>query len=381
LTTTKRKASDLKAMDGHRNYYTSPAGYIYYKDPQTPKFSTGEKTIGRARREVERKKLEIAGTAKAEIDRKLNGITNPLLKTFWDELVADKAKESAPSTIVKYGVSWDHGFGEYWANKTALDLLDDKNIQGFKEWYLENKPTRHAEKTVVHFGLLCKFLLKKKVIPRLPDLEALKNLDAVVAKTARRKKVGRVYDEESEVKPMLKAARSAIFDGRNATRMTLALLLGVRRGMRIDEILSLKKNQIDFEKHQLLVWSTKNHKWRRIPLTAGLEDACRAQLEFCADSEWLFPMITDPTRKTRPQVLDNLWFAVKREAAIRDWNVPLAARFHDLRHTAATRTADEGWPPLVACEMLDMSLDIYQKVYAKPSPDKVAEWARKTFGI
>ena len=43
--------------------------------------------------------------------------------------------------------------------------------------------------------------------------------------------------------------------------------------------------------------------------------------------------------------------------------------FHDIRRSFASMTADNGWPPLVACAILDMSLEIYQKVYCKVSED------------
>ena len=100
-------------------------------------------------------------------------------------------------------------------------------------------------------------------------------------------------------------------------------------------------------------------------------EAFQIQKQF-TDSVWVFPMPSDPTRHISSQVFDKVWFKCRSLAGV-------TGRYHDLRHTFATKTAEDGWPPVVACEVLDQSLAIYQKTYCKPSQESKTKWMLKTF--
>lgn len=378
--TDVKRFSDIQAIPGHKNYYKSNrSGIIYYKDSTTPKFSTGESTIGRAKKVVETRKLGASGLSDSDVERKLLGITNPLIKSYWDELLEEKRPEISDSTMKKLGVSWNHGIKEFWGDKTISDITED-NVMKYKHWYLKNKGTRYAEKTIVHFKMVCKYILKKGVLLKLPDLTGLDDLDDLVSKLTRRKVAGRVYEEEAEVKVMLSTAQKISNKEYLNARAHLGILLGVRCGMRKMEAMCLKWENVDFKKRIIHVWSQKNHKWREVPMLDDILQAFTVQGVFTGvKSEWVFPMPSDRTKHITSQVFDKIWVAVKSKAKIKDWDTKNGARFHDLRHTFATRTAEDGWPPVAACKVLDMSLAIYQKVYAKPSTDKIAEMMKRTF--
>ena len=112
---------------------------------------------------------------------------------------------------------------------------------------LSNHPpaARHAKKMVVHMRYFIKWCFKQKVMLNLPDLEILDNLHDLVEKKANRKPVMRIYDEKTEVQPMIAAAKEI------STRALLMLLLGVRLGLRKNsEALSLTWNDVDLKRHR-----------------------------------------------------------------------------------------------------------------------------------
>ena len=144
--------------------------------------------------------------------------------------------------------------------------------------------------------------------------------------------------------------------------------------MRKMEAGKLKRESVDIQKKVLRVWSFKNHEWREIPLMPEVADAFKEHYKHVAKSPWVFPMVTDPERHCSSQILDKGWYEARELAGIRG-----RLRFHDLRHTFATRTAEENWPPILACEILDMSLSVYQNTYCKGSLAKKDQLLRKTF--
>lgn len=370
----KKRSSDLKAIPGHRNYYRSSSGIIYYKDAQLGKFSTGETTISRARKVVEKKKLEAGGKTEAMSKRSIMGVSNPMLSVLWGEMLAEISNDVIHSTLGNYNKDWKIVLSKFWGEKFVYDL-NDKNFIEFKSWYLENHKGRYARKTIVHFKKFCKWLQKKGFVRSLPDFSLLTAIHETTEKFAKREKVGRVYDEDSEIKPILAAAKKISSKESICAMTTLGILLGVRCGLRKMEAMKLKWENIDMKKKIIRVWSQKNHKWRSVPIIDEVMAALTVQSVFTAlGSTWVFPKFSNSKEHVSSQIFDKYWIRAKKAAKIGG-----RARFHDLRHTFATLTAEKGWPPVVACEVLDQSLDVYQKIYCHPSEESIAAMMARTF--
>ena len=135
-----------------------------------------------------------------------------------------------------------------------------------------------------------------------------------------------------------------------------ALQTGMRRG----EIFSLKWSQIDFNNGFIEVLKTKSGKARKIPISPRL-DLLLKEILATSNSEYVF--INSATNK--PYVdIKNAFSTVLEKANIKNF------RFHDLRHTAATRMTEMGIDLGVVQEILGHS-DIKTTMrYAHPVPER-----------
>lgn len=157
---------------------------------------------------------------------------------------------------------------------------------------------------------------------------------------------GKVYSRLEEVL-LLKNAKDDL---------RLQILMGIKMGMRVGEILKLKLSRIDFSERviRLTPVDTKTKMGRVVPIHPRVLRLLRKR-----SGEWLFP---SPSGRGSigHQGNKTAWATCKREAGV-------TGRFHDLRHTCATRMAERGVNPIMAARVLGMDLAVYDKVYCKPS--------------
>lgn len=124
------------------------------------------------------------------------------------------------------------------------------------------------------------------------------------------------------------------------------LILAVHTGLRRGEILQLKKSDVDFLRGAIYVRNTKNGKDRYVPVN----DVARAELlrlvERAGAQEYLFQNL-----KTKTYVKDfKRAFQKAREMA-----KLVNFRFHDCRHTFASRLAEQGVDAITIMELLGHS--------------------------
>jgi integrase len=108
-------------------------------------------------------------------------------------------------------------------------------------------------------------------------------------------------------------------------------------GMRLGELLDLRWGDVDFETRIVTVVHGKGEKTRHIPmvpeLVKVLEQVPRAISSKGEPSPWVF---NNPDTATRWVDIKKQWARTLRISAIREF------RFHDLRHTFASRLAQRG---------------------------------------
>ncbi len=377
--------SDRVAIRGHPNFYVNLLnGKITYKRGPV-RISTGKNTIKAAKDFVDAElKMRATGQSIESIKRTRLGISNLHWREIWEELMQIKKQDRYEATQKTYRSNWRYGIAPFWEDKTTLDLTPE-TITEYKLWYLKkySDKGRLFDKTYVHFHMLLTFARERKYISDFPpNLANLEDTSDTIKKRSQYKKAGRTATQ-SEVDSLISATDEIVntnYGGEGfahkkmlSARARLAIVLAATMGLRKTEAVSLLKERVNLKKSEIEVWS-KNKYWRIVPMSKLAAEAFKEQSKYNAGSKYIFPLPCDPTRHIYSQILDKVWGLTKRLAGIET-----RLRFHDLRHTFATKTAEDNWPPIIACKVLDMSLKIYQRVYCKPSDEKIAEYMRKSF--
>ncbi|HSK71835.1 MAG TPA: site-specific integrase [Pyrinomonadaceae bacterium] len=108
------------------------------------------------------------------------------------------------------------------------------------------------------------------------------------------------------------------------------VLVALHTGMRRGEIFDLKWFDVDFQRGMIQVRESKSNKKRLVPMNTTIRTLLQ---NLKRKSEYVFP---SPKTGGRLDNVKRSFRRAVREAEIEDF------RFHDLRHTAATRMADAG---------------------------------------
>jgi len=207
----------------------------------------------------------------------------------------------------------------------------------------KNNPKMRLKKHKAYLTLFLNYLHRLKLIPNAPKFD---NPDRVPGHR-------KTYTKD-EIQALLKNA---------SMDLRLQIKIGYRMGMRKGEILNLRWNRIDWEESviRLQAQDTKTKKPRIIPIPKDILKELESRVE-ASSPLWVFPSIKD---KRKPQTTnETAWAACKRRAGVQ-------GRFHELRHTCATQMAHSNISPGIACRILGMSLEVYDKVYCQPSETQI----------
>jgi integrase len=124
------------------------------------------------------------------------------------------------------------------------------------------------------------------------------------------------------------------------------VILAVHTGLRRGEILKLAKSDVDFIRNIIHVRNTKNNKDRFVPLNEVARAELLRLVREAGEHEYLFQ-----NQKTQNYVKN-----IKRSfAKAREKAGLVNFRFHDLRHTFASRLAEEGVDSFTIMELLGHS--------------------------
>lgn len=127
--------------------------------------------------------------------------------------------------------------------------------------------------------------------------------------------------------------------GRNLASLLAAVTIALATGMRQGEIYGLTWASVDFSRNTITLERTKTNRGRVIPISSPLRELL---------------LLLDSSRGKSQKVLagkyhGEYWGRVVKAAGIEDF------RFHDLRHTAATRLAEVGTDPFTISSILGHS--------------------------
>ena len=176
-----------------------------------------------------------------------------------------------------------------------------------------------------------------------------------VKRLAENEEAGRALSRNEE-KRLLECASAVGRHQGNWTPLYTVTVLGLNTGMRHKEIRTLKWKNLDFENRVLRVGESKTEagKGRPVPLTqpawAAL-DIWASRFPDRKPEHFVFPACENGRIDSQRPIANwrTAWRRACREAGLDD------LRFHDLRHTSATKLLEEGTPIAVVAHILGWS--------------------------
>jgi len=324
-------------------------GIRYKKSTRTTKLEEARNESERLEKQI--RKLQAGGDYYKKV-REATGVTDPSIKSLWDDFLEFKKDRVSADTIKIYRNAGRHIFG-FW-DKKRLTHFTQSEVEKWESWFIKNKNEMryfNTRKSIVAFK---NWLKKKNLIREHIEFD---NLDRTILNRMNKREVHSKTYSQAEVSKLMSS---------ECDICGLPVAIALTTGARKKEIITLKKDAIHENEEGILVikfWSFKNKKFRNVPLPKKIKKRVMAQIGKNQKSEYLFPSIRDRAKPISQQVIASYFAILKEEIGLTERKT-----FHDLRRTFATMTAENGWPPVVACRILDMSLKIYDSVYTKPSP-------------
>lgn len=239
-----------------------------------------------------------------------------LLKDFWGNV---KLSDISPFSIEKYRIKRKNdGKKPATINREVGNLRRMFNIAVQNGWAIENPALSKSVKPLKVDNTIVRFLTKEEEYNLLNTCE----------------------QTFSYLKPII----------------ICALHTGMRRG----EILGLTWDCVDFKEKYITLLKTKNNKVRKIPLSNLLFSELK-KLNYNKTSKYVF---TNPITNGKYVDIKKAFHSVCSAANI------LNLRFHDLRHTAATRMVTAGVDLGIVREILGHSDLKTTQRYAHPVPER-----------
>ena len=144
----------------------------------------------------------------------------------------------------------------------------------------------------------------------------------------------------------------------SAERLRPILIVALNTGMRLGEIIGLTWEQVDWARGAIQLTHTKSGRSRAVPMN----ETVRAVLEPLRGTGVPTGPVFGKLNTVRAQV--RLDFDKVREAAKLE-----GLRFHDLRHTFATRLVTRGVDIVTVSKLLGHSTILMTMRYAHPAPE------------
>jgi len=140
------------------------------------------------------------------------------------------------------------------------------------------------------------------------------------------KKVKFMSEQNTVIERILTAEEEQKLLAECSERLRPIVVMALHTGMRQGELLNLRWRKVDMLAETLTVENTKSGKARVIPMNDVVKVQLIETMESRNGSEWVFPF----------KSIRTAWENARRRAGLED------LRFHDLRHTFATRLVQSG---------------------------------------
>ena len=266
--------------------------------------------------DAERFKIRQEQAGLIKVDKKIKLST--LIKLYDDDAKINKKS---------YGKNpFGKVIGDYFGTDTLVSTIKVQKIESFKTYLKEERKSSKSTINKYLFALSKMFRLgiRNKLITENPvtEIEKFQEDDHRVRYLTKDEET-RMYEIIDKQFPYIKPL------------VTCALQTAMRRG----EIFNLKWDNIDFDFNFIELTETKSGKSRKIPISNKLMEIFKKR----NNSQYVF--INKDTGEPFKDI-KKAFRNILKQAQIKNF------RFHDLRHTAATRMVEKGIPLPVVQELL-----------------------------
>lgn len=268
-------------------------------------------------------------------------------------------------------------FREFFGNNYPLESITSTDINNFKDFMRERKiiekvklpnpeyGKKGVRKKYIYKSVEKTIRVKDATINRhLSTLSKMFNLcieqDLITKNPC--KLAGKYRENNYKVRYLTSEEEGRLFKAIEPEYEYLRpiIITALQTGMRKSEILSLKWSQIDFRQGFIDILKSKSGKERKIPISTKLDKVLRS-LYAVSNSDFVF---TNPATKLPYVDIKKSFNHLIKKANIENF------RFHDLRHTVATRMVESGIDLVVVQEILGHAKIETTMRYAHPVPER-----------
>lgn len=293
----------------------------------------------------------------------------PLIGEHWPNFINDKThgnikkniRKNRERTLIEYVNYWERSFEPFWGNK-RLDEITEDNWEAFILYARECSDKKGQLKIFNSwkiFSAFCTWAFKNGHVSKKPTIWN-PDPDTFSDELEERDGIGINLSDEQ--------LRNLREGSAGNPRFHLWILMAQYMGMRSSEISQLRKDRVstDLGLIKLRKSDTKTKQARDIPIHPLISDLFWAQMK-AATGTHLFPNRNDGERAMDPGGFKKPWTELRVKFEIE-------CRFHDLRHSCATRIfADHKINPAIGCKILGMSMKVAMEVYIHFTPEQLTE--------
>jgi len=250
---------------------------------------------------------------------------------------------------------------EFFGENSIVQQINPKRVEDFKEYLLNQRMVKNStiNKYLRVLSKMFNLGIDNEIISKNPVAKVVKlkedNHKIRYLTKAEEKRLFIEIEKEYEVLDRYTRKKKIV---QPYLYLKPIIITALQTGMRKGEILNLEWDNINFEFGYIDLLKTKTNRPRKIPLSTGLKELFKG-LE--RQSKYVF---TNPKTNEAYKSITKSFKAVLDKAKIEDF------RFHDLRHTVATRLVEKNIDLFVVQDILGHSKITTTQRYAHPVPQR-----------
>jgi len=241
------------------------------------------------------------------------------------------------------------------SSRVLIDYFGGKTIQQINTWHIEQYKSKR-QKDITRFG---KPPAKATINRELAFLKTMfsKAIKWNITNTNPVKDVKLFKENNTNLRILSNEEFNKLYESANDF-LKPVLLVAINTGMRRSEIFNLKWQDINNEQEYICVAKSKNDESRIIPMNVILRDTL-LRLKNNSNSEYVFTQSDGTPIKSVKTIF---WSALNRSGINH-------CRFHDLRHSFASRLVMAGVDIVTVQELMGHKSIIMTRRYSHPTPE------------